>query len=518
MGVFVVQASLLGLGWRRIDQPFNRRKTTSLLLFASLFLAHLALAATSLRLGRHVALYQFFFGLIIAPLFFFDWNERKLRNISIVLSYSGYILCGSSVPWPQLLLSSSTLETLYWLFFAGRLLVLALVVMALSDLIRRNQRAEARISLMVSELRENARTSQALLSALPDAILKVSWDGRILDYICSADNDVFVGGEPVVGRKWVDLLPASYGAEAFKTIQEVIRDGVTRVFSCLLPMTAASSPRFFDLRIVASDHLEVLVLFQDVTPRKEAERLVMERQSQAVSASKMAALGEMAGGIAHEINNPLAIIHGKAQQLKELAESAGPEHGSVETLEIAERIESTSNRISKIIRSLRFFARDGALDPFERFPLNSVLNETLELCRERFVSHRITFRVPQIPEDVWIECRPVQIGQVLLNLLNNAHDAVEGQPAPWVELSYRHLQSTRDEIELSVTDSGPGIPVATRERVFEPFFTTKGISKGTGLGLSISRGIIEDHQGTISVDSECPNTRFTIRLPRSQSL
>lgn len=114
-----------------------------------------------------------------------------------------------------------------------------------------------------------------------------------------------------------------------------------------------------------------------------------------------------------------------------------------------------------------------------------------------------------------IECHSIKISQVLLNLLNNAYDAIQNQKEKWIKVEIIERQH---EIDLIVTDSGNGIPVSVQKRMMQPFFTTKDIGKGTGLGLSISQGIVTSHHGKINIDNASMNTRFVITLPKRQRL
>ncbi len=235
-------------------------------------------------------------------------------------------------------------------------------------------------------------------------------------------------------------------------------------------------------------------------------------QVQLVQTSKFASLGEMAGGIAHEINNPLAIIHGNAGAIKELAETPDPDLGLVRLL--SERIENTTMRISKIIRGLRSFARDGEADPFDESNVTQIVNEVVDLCRERLAHQSVVLTVEPFPDSLVIECREIQIVQIIMNLVNNARDAIEELPDKWVRLC---VQDAGDFVEICVSDSGSGVPEKIREKIFQPFFTTKELGKGTGLGLSISKGIVESHRGALFYDSFSPNTRFIVRLPKLQT-
>ncbi len=229
-----------------------------------------------------------------------------------------------------------------------------------------------------------------------------------------------------------------------------------------------------------------------------------------VQGGKMAALGEMAGGIAHEINTPLALINLNSSLLQEMCAENPPDLGGIRSL--AQTIEKTGIRISKIVLGLKVFSRDGKNDAFEEVSLRELISETIILCQERFRAHSVELKIVTVP-DFALRCRGVQISQVLLNLLNNAHDAIAGLAEKWVTVEA--LLDRRDVV-IRVTDSGPGLPAEVRERLFQPFFTTKGCGKGTGLGLSISRGIVHAHGGELSLDAAGKNTCFVIRLPIHQ--
>ncbi|MBO9667220.1 MAG: GHKL domain-containing protein [Bdellovibrio sp.] len=236
---------------------------------------------------------------------------------------------------------------------------------------------------------------------------------------------------------------------------------------------------------------------------------LLDQKARAEYSAKLASLGEMAGGIAHEINTPLNVILLSAEQQMDLLQDGLTNKGQMK--ESIEKVQSTTNRIATIVRGLRTFARDGAQDPIESISVHSVIDNTLALCYEKFKLNDIEVRRHQNQENVMIQCRPVQVSQVILNLLNNAFEAIRDLPQKWIRIDVlEHLT----DVEIRITDSGDGIPENLREDIFRPFFTTKGIGKGTGLGLSISRGLIESHQGQLFIDGTSTNTSFVIRLPR----
>lgn len=236
-----------------------------------------------------------------------------------------------------------------------------------------------------------------------------------------------------------------------------------------------------------------------------------ERKKMAVQNAKFISLGEMASGIAHEINNPLAVIQSRTLQLKRSIDR--DQYDPNQFRESLLKINQTVERIAKIIRGLKTFARHADGDPLTSVQIKSIVENALELCTEKFRNHHVLLKVDPVPE-VIIQGRESQLVQVLLNLLTNAFDAVENRPEKWVHVSFTMMK--RDSISIVVTDSGEGIPDHVAQNIMQPFFTTKDVGKGTGLGLSISKGIIDGHKGELYLDRRSTQTRFVITLPVAQ--
>ncbi len=241
----------------------------------------------------------------------------------------------------------------------------------------------------------------------------------------------------------------------------------------------------------------------DITSLKKAQVRLTET-------AKLSALGEMAGGIAHEINNPLAIIATNSVLMKLLLEN--PEKtDNKKLLESVNTIERTVKRISKIVDGMRQLLRNQGKKVFKEHSTHEVIDKSLALCTEKIKSKCIELKV-NTAEDTLIYCNLTQITQVLINLISNSIDAIEDSSTPWLQIETR---TGRNSTQIVVTDSGPGIPLKHQKKLFEPFYSTKDVTKGTGLGLSISREILENHGGTLFLNVDCPNTSFIIELPNN---
>lgn len=268
-------------------------------------------------------------------------------------------------------------------------------------------------------------------------------------------------------------------------------------------------PKALSLRSPAELEAKNKELEREIRERKRMEILVREQQLQITQSAKMSALGEMAGGVAHEINNPLAGIKAVVSQMQELL--AEPTVDVAMLREMAGDVEHTTDRIAKIVHGMRSFSRDSSADAHTQVTVADLIGETLDLCGERYRKHGIQLEVSRFDHRLSFTGNGTQVSQILLNLLNNAHDAVAELPEKWVKVEVR---DTPEAIEFSVTDCGKGIPAPLRDKIFQPFFSTKEVGKGTGIGLSISLGLAQNHGGTLYLDPKSEHTHFVLRLPR----
>lgn len=237
----------------------------------------------------------------------------------------------------------------------------------------------------------------------------------------------------------------------------------------------------------------------------EAEQVKIERFRQ----SRMAAMGEMASGIAHEVNNPLQIIASNAFSIQQKISKPTPDLTAISSM--AQRIEDTSYKIGKIVTGLLKFSRGETNQTRELESVAGIVNGSLDLCQEKLKSHQIVVRGIFL-EDCDLYVRSTQISQVLINLIGNAMDALAGHPDPWIEI---HGRQEKSIYRLEVHDNAGPIPADIVEKMMQPFFSTKPVGKGTGLGLSISKGIIEEHGGKFYYQDGPGISKFIIELPRT---
>jgi C4-dicarboxylate-specific signal transduction histidine kinase len=240
--------------------------------------------------------------------------------------------------------------------------------------------------------------------------------------------------------------------------------------------------------------------------RREQE--LRDKQEQLVQAGKLATLGELTTGVAHELNNPLnniGLFVGNVIDRIRL--------GDVETEELIGDLEKAMEQVRKatdIISHLRTFGRVAPVD-VESVDIDDVIERSLLLVHEQLRLRGIEIELDLCPDELIVLANPIQLEQVFINLLTNARDALEGASRKTIRIA-----SSRDDgrIKVAFSDTGPGIPVELQQRIFDPFFTTKDVGAGTGLGLSITYSILKEYGGDISVSSRPGDgATFLIELP-----
>ncbi len=244
--------------------------------------------------------------------------------------------------------------------------------------------------------------------------------------------------------------------------------------------------------------------------RREQE--LREKQEQLVQAGKLATLGELTTGIAHELNNPLnniGLFIGNAIDLIEFNSlESNPERILHELFSAMQQVR----KATEIITHLRTFGRAASVS-YQPVVIAQVIISAISLIQEQLRLRQIEVRIELSDEDVVVMGNAIQLEQVFLNLLTNARDAISERLDKRITIT---CAASEELVEIRVRDTGPGISPEIEKRIFDPFFTTKEVGAGTGLGLSITYSIIQEHQGTISLEShDGEGAMFVIRLPRA---
>lgn len=344
------------------------------------------------------------------------------------------------------------------------------------------------------------RNLRLVMEAVPDAIAVVARDGRTLEMNVPAARllgsevepdglrSVFDFVIPDAARVMRENLEAAFAGEVRRFEVPIVRPDGTRGMSSVLcaPVREAGQTG------------RVLLLARDITDLRRAE-------AQLQQADKLAAMGQLVSGVAHEINNPAAIISGFAQTL--LLDDLRPEQR-----DMIKMIYDEATRIGRITSNLLAFARAGGRER-SLVDMNDIVRRTFALRAYHLSTVNVTVNLELDASEPKVWGNGSQLQQVLLNFLINAEQALVTVPTERA-ITLR-TRSAGETVTMECADTGPGIPADIRDRIFDPFFTTKGEGVGTGLGLSICYGIAHDHGGRITVESEPGRgAMFAVTLPR----
>jgi C4-dicarboxylate-specific signal transduction histidine kinase len=263
-----------------------------------------------------------------------------------------------------------------------------------------------------------------------------------------------------------------------------------------------------------NDPSGTLLILKDVTESNRKDELLKIQEQSMINSSRLASLGEMAAGLAHEINNPLAVIIGRVEMiLSQITDGSATNFDIIKTIS---KVQDMAFRISKIVTSMRKISKANKPDDVAETSLLMVIEDILNISSEKIRNSSVTVDYSKVDKALLVEVNFSQLSQVIINLINNSIDELIKLPE-----GNRNVWISTEEIEgmavLNIRDSGPGIPMAIREKLFQPFFTTKDVGKGTGLGLSISKALMVEMGGDLELSPELTQTCFRLKFKKYRS-
>jgi PAS domain S-box-containing protein len=362
-----------------------------------------------------------------------------------------------------------------------------------------NGRLYRQLHVKADELERMREFSENILESLNDGLAVVDRDDRVVRWNRRFEELYGVRHESAVGRRLDDIVDAAF----FEVVRSARRESPEGAAFYRVPLATRHDPSRRLLVNVATTPLRdsdgaiagTILIVEDISARVQLEE-------QLQISEKMASIGLLAAGVAHEVNTPLTGISSFTQMLLQGAEPDDPK------TKVLEKIERQTFRAAKIVNGLLNLARPAQVDsgPVD---LNAVVNDVLSLLEHQLRTARIQVRKELAADSPIVQGIEYKLQQVFLNLFLNARDAMPR--GGWLSVVTR---GHADEAEVEIADTGSGIPAEQLSRIYDPFFTTKEIGKGTGLGLSITYGIVQEHGGAITCDSAVgQGTRFTLRLP-----
>ncbi|MBW1917388.1 MAG: PAS domain S-box protein [Deltaproteobacteria bacterium] len=360
-----------------------------------------------------------------------------------------------------------------------------------------------------NELAKSEKLYKSLVESAEDAILNVDAKGEIVSINPYGAKILGYTPQGIMGKTISDVFPGNTKAELNRLVEEVIAQKQGQ--RATEELTIGGKEYFFNFNLTPireNDRvLSVMIIGHDITSQKKFEEQLYHTE-------KLASLGQLAAGVAHEINNPLAIILGFADMLLEKIDENSKEYNIIKT------IERQGNNCKKIVENLMTFARAPEKDQYDT-DVNRSVETVLEVVKNTLLTKKVKYHLDLAEGLPKARGDAAQLQQVVLNLINNA---VMAMPQGGHLTISTRLNSKHDRVEIVFADTGEGIKKENLPKIYDPFFTTRKVGEGTGLGLSVSYAIITKFGGTITCESKTKEeskdhtsgTKFTITLPIAQ--
>ncbi|MBI4592586.1 MAG: PAS domain-containing protein [Candidatus Rokubacteria bacterium] len=503
--MWVALAPAAYVGWDLLDTVMLGFLLYSLVVIGGLWLR----PAAMLRLNSLVLLVDLAFALGIVHLTGGAHSTLFLALLLIAGLQSYYygikrgvlVAAGSAVAYVVVVVPTAADVT--WADMAIRLSVLVGTAIGVGILADVEEAERLRVMTLSVEAREREAFIRSVVESLREGVIALDRAGRIVAWNHALEQRYGVPAADVLGRTLAEVNPEFAGGALAEPLARLLR-GETEEFTVdgLEHRTLRRGPITLNVKggLLRRSGQPVggVLLLDDVTDRVALERAARQ-------ADKLAALGTLAAGLAHELNNPIGIISSRIELVLLETEAAL----AAEVREDLQVVHRHAQRVTRIVQGLLSFARQstGAHAPVD---LNDIVEETLLLIEKQVSKDRITLVRTLAPGLPPIRGDVNALQQVLMNLVLNARDALDHAGRITVETG--PVPGAPDRVRLSVSDTGRGIPPELLSRIFDPFFTTK--PSGTGLGLAISYGIVRDHQGAFEVRSEPgQGATFSVTFP-----
>ncbi|NWK69620.1 PAS domain-containing protein [Bacillus paramycoides] len=343
------------------------------------------------------------------------------------------------------------------------------------------------------QLKQQTSELELIFKALPDLCFLTEADGTIIDYKAGSPTKFYVPAETFMGKKFYEVLPSPVAQQFREAIRQVKEKESTVIVE--YPLALKGNIDFFEARCLPLLHDKIMVIIRDITERKKTEELLNKSDT-------LAAIGQLAAGVAHEVRNPLTVIKGFIQ-LFQINKEDQEKYFDLMLSEI-ERIEA-------ILQEFLSIAKTDEI-PTEKKNIYKIFENVVSLINTKAIMTNIQVELIADSSEIIIECSENQLKQVFINILQNS---IEAMPDGG-KISIHMKEMNEDGVIIDIVDAGIGIPEERIKRLGEPFYSTK--EKGTGIGLMLSYKIIESHQGAISIMSDVGvGTTVTIYLPKTQS-
>jgi two-component system sensor kinase FixL len=355
----------------------------------------------------------------------------------------------------------------------------------------------------------------AILDATPDAFIIIDQDGKIELMNASVESMFLYSKEELLGQNVNMLIPDSLKNSHDTYLSSYKQSDKSNIIGTGRKLRAKKSdgqefPIYLSVgKVKHASHIQFVGIIRDISAEEQYQATLIDNQQKLTQAARLSSMGELAAGIAHEINQPLTTISNYAQASKRLLSSPDTDHTKT-IYQALDAIDKQAQRANEFITGLKALANKQASQR-ERVTLFSLIQETVKLAKldARVLNHEIILHLEE-SQGIEVLVDPIQIQQVLLNLIRNALDALEqviGSP-----LLIKTKRLTNHAIEISVVDCGTGIDKQTADQIFTPFFTTK--QSGMGIGLAVCKTIINAHGGRIYFVANDPKgCIFSFSLP-----